>query len=289
MKPSIFDKLEGDIHSIKDLEWMAKILAEGYMYGKHLSQKLHTGMEFQQFRQYVQGDDVRAIDWKMYAKTGKFYIRQSPMESEHHFSFILDNSPSMDYEEGDFSKLTIGKLLVATISRICANQGDVFRWQTLDRSVSKGTGLKHWSLSLHRLFDVASTEVKEQISLPHDANQVIIWISDLYYSIDEIKATLKELKSPKSEVIVFHIMGNKEKHLDFPSGVTFEDLENGRNIQLNPGYYRDIYQKRLASHLRQIKDVCTQNGIWYHEHNMQENLKVSIRYFLMHYNFVFST
>lgn len=274
-----------NIHSVSDLEWLAKILSAGFIQGKHNSARLDIGLEFQQFRPYVQGDDIRAIDWKMYAKTEKYYIRQAITETEHNFQFILDNSKSMLYAENGVSKLLLGKILTAAMSNIMVNQGDKFSWVAGEKNIPAGTGIRHWNRSLNDLYELDSSEADAKVLPVNRENLILIWITDGYYSMKEINEYLSFIKNVKTEVILFHITGLLEKALDFPGNSTFVDLESGEQIELNPTTYKKIYVEQLLSHFHQIRNHCLRQGIWYYEMILQDDLKIALEFFMHKYNY----
>jgi uncharacterized protein (DUF58 family) len=274
------------ILSVADLEWIARQLSAGFIHGKHHSNRLHTDLEFQQYRPYVQGDDVRAIDWKMYAKSGKYFIRQSPMETDHHFHLLLDNSESMSYQEDGVSKLTIGKILIAAITRIIACQGDYFEWTSHSSLFPRGSGLRVWNRNVQALFELEASKIRNLNFIPSVKSKVIIWITDLYYTRDEISRYLSTLKLPATEVILFHLVGKQEKNLDFSSGVTFVDLETKERLELNSDLYRKRYTEKLSSHFHYVQSDCLRKGIWYQEVGLRDNLRELLSLFIYKYNYL---
>lgn len=276
------------VSTVNDLEWIANLLSTGYIQGKHISNRLETGQEFQQYRAYVHGDDARAIDWKMYARSGKFYIRQSMMETEHNFMFILDNSNSMGYAENEISKLEICKILCATLSKIITNQTDAFAVYGSSQIVSQGTGLKHWKQSLQALIDLENTDSTSKLPIPDArSNTIIVWMTDGYMKIREIEEYLASLKNPNTEILLILISGEKEKNLNFANNMTFIDLETKEKIELNTEQYRSTYQEKLDMHFHKIKNVCYRIGVWYHPVLMQEDLMETIRSMLYKYNYLY--
>lgn len=274
------------IHSVNDLEWMAKVLADGYLHGKHDSRRLGSGMEFQQYRPYVIGDDIRNIDWKMFAKTDKYFVQQSSIPAEHKTTVIIDNSMSMKYQEGGRSKLLFAKILTAAITRILTNQGDQFSWHGGDHSMPISSGLRHWQNSLNALFSLESSK-RRTIQRPIARNHTTyLWITDLYYSLNEIEAFFKAIIGPKSQLILFHVLGDAERTLDFSKASTFVDLETGKRIEVNAPKSRKKYQEELSAHVRQVRNLCFEYGVFHELMSLNAPIAASLSRFFFHYQII---
>ena len=277
----------GIISNVQALEWIAKSIAKGLLYGRHSSQKIGSGMEFNQYRAYTPGDDLRLIDWKMYARTDKYYIRQSLVETEHQLICRLDNSYSMVYKEDDVSKLLLGKILSACLTLIAARQGDKFGLESMDLKFPLSKGMRHWHQTLEVLYNMAATE-NTSTSLDSYPDSIYTWITDLYYPLDQLETRLKALKNHTTELIVFHIIGEKEESLKFSSGSTFQDLETGQTIEVDPNQYRTIYQDRFKSHLLSCQNLFYRYGIHYIKAPMQTPADEIMKKFLNTYNYLMS-
>ena len=272
------------IHDIQSLEWIARTLAKGLLLGRHGSAKLGTGMEFTQYRPYTQGDDLRMLDWHMYAKTGKYFIRQSTIESNHGLNIHLDDSPSMTYEEDGFSKLSIAKIIAATLTYVMMNQGDVFGWDSNNMAYVKGQSLKDWYQSLNLLFQLqGSASTQSQDTINHKPG-IHLWITDLYDTQENIEKYLKGLMLPNQEIILLYIIGQREEILDFQNGATFLDLESHEEIQVNVQSYQSSYQELLGQHLLNIQRFCLKQGIAYHKVYLQDNITQVLRQLIHQYN-----
>jgi len=272
------------IDSAKSLEWIAKSIAKGQLQGKHKSQRLSSGYEFSQYRPYVQGDDLRLIDWKMYAKTEKYYIKLSDVERDHDLHIIIDNSRSMDYEEDNWSKLLFAKLLSACVSYVTIQQGDAFSWSSLDKLFPRSLGMQHWRNSINALDDLNSSKTSRLINLKPENNKVYLWLTDLYQEIDDIKSVVDSLKHNNTELIIFHLLGEREESLDFPNNTTFIDLESEEKVQVNPKEYLSQYQEQFNEHLKACKKLFYEKGINYQQAYINRPVQQSLKLFLDSYN-----
>ena len=274
---SIFD-------DVASLEWHARKLAQGLLLGSHRSLKLGSGMEFNQYRAYTQGDDLRLLDWKMYAKTGKYFIRQSTIESNQHLHVTLDDSRSMDYREQGYSKFELAKLMTAALTYVITNQQDNCSWQSGNQLLSKGNGLKHWRRSLLELSTLATAEEESPASLKNNYNGMQVWITDLYLELDELDKYLDTLSGPQREVVVMHVIGRDEESLSFSNNTKFIDLESGSEVQVNTKQFAENYKDALGAHIHKAKRLCTQKSAIYKKVYLDDDVAMTLRDFLVDYN-----
>ncbi len=274
---SIFD-------DVASLEWHARKLAQGLLLGSHRSTKLGSGMEFNQYRAYTQGDDLRLLDWKMYAKTGKYFIRQATIESNQHLHVTLDASRSMDYREKGYSKFELAKLMTAALTYIMTNQQDNCSWQSGDQLLPKGHGLKHWRRSLLGLSDLSIADA-EQLSLPkNNYNGMQAWITDLYLDLEDFDRCLDLLSGPQREVIILHVIGRDEENLSFSNNTKFIDLESRTEVQVNTKQFAKKYKDALGEHLYKAKRLCTQKSVIYKKVYLDDDVGTTLRNLLVDYN-----
>jgi uncharacterized protein (DUF58 family) len=252
------------LSSIHELDWAIRSLAMGEYHGIKQSRRLGTGMEFSQYRPYSQGDDLRQLDWKMYARSDKFYIKQSEVETNIDVTFLIDTSRSMNYEEGGWSKLDASKMLCGVLAHVALQNGD---WISLADGVNmkSGNDKKHWTrflLSLQNLKETVHFEAPfiEQ----RKSKELFVFMTDMYDEGEEMMQFIKSLKSPRNEVIVFHLMGEKEEALDFGNAVKLKDLETGVATQLNPQLLKEHYQKQVSEWKAELKHDFLSVGIDYH-------------------------
>jgi len=243
------------IENAQHLEWLSRKVSKHHLYGTHASKQIGQGLEFEQYRPYIQGDDLRQLDWKLYAKTGKYYIKQSPVAAQNHQHVVIDNSPSMLYREGTYSKLELAKIICGAMSYIAVNQGDTFSWSSSTAQWQKSSGLRKWQASIQSLFELDASQATVYQDVATKGN--LVWVSDLYTSTEEMEQIISFNAHQNLTVTVAHIMGRAEEELSFDSSLNFRDLETGERIELNPMVYRQIYKDRLKQHYRTITDLCS--------------------------------
>lgn len=274
---TIFDDLAS-------LEWHARKLAQGLLLGSHRSQKLGSGMEFNQYRAYTQGDDLRLLDWKMYAKTGKYFIRQSTIESNQHLHVTLDDSRSMDYRERGYSKFELAKLMTAALTYVISNQQDNCSWQSGTKLLAKGHGLKHWRRSLQALSDLSIAKTESTVLAKNQYNGMHVWITDLYMGLDELDKYLDTLSGPKREVVVLHVIGRDEESLSFSNNTKFIDLESGAEVQVNTKQFAKYYKDALGGHIHNAKRLSTQKSAIYKKVYLDDDVAITLRDLIVDYN-----
>lgn len=274
---SIFD-------DVASLEWKARMLAQGLLLGSHRSQKLGSGMEFNQYRAYTQGDDLRLLDWKMYAKTGKYFVRQSNIESNQHLHVILDDSRSMDYREQGYSKFELAKLMTAALTYVIAQQQDNCSWQAGTQLLPKGHGLKHWRRSLLELSSLVTAHAENIKAVKNNYNGMQVWITDLYMDLDELDKYLDILNGPKRELVVMHIIGRDEEELSFSNNTKFIDLESGAEVQVNIKQFAQSYKDVLGDHVHKAKRLCAQKSAIYKKVYLDDDVAITLRNFIVDYN-----
>ena len=272
------------IDEFSELAWLSKSLAAGLLHGMHRSKNLSSGIEFSQYRPYVPGDDPRLIDLKMVAKTDRYYVKQAQIESRQIFQFLIDNSASMDYEEKGLSKLHLAKLIVATLSYVANMQGDKYGWNSTDESLNIDTGMNHWRRCISSLSEVKIESEHTPSSVFSIRKGIVIWITDLYESLESIKAKMNEWSSPHLEAIIIHLAGKKEENLDFKSNSNFIDLESNVRIETHIPSVLKTYQKNYRSHFRAIKEMADERGIVYFKIYLDDHLPATLKTFFDMYN-----
>lgn len=278
------------INSVSGLELIARVVVDGYLSGLNHSRRVGPGMEFSQYRGYEPGDDMRLLDWKMLARSGRYYIKQSEVETNIAVKFVLDSSRSMIYEEDGLTKMDHVRVLVASLAYLAQNQGDAVGLFALnDRhlySLYPRLQKQHFNRLLLELINIENEgkwpldpRAGEKL---HDRRhkELIFFISDLYEYSSELTDHITRLKTPRNEVVVLHVMGKKEMDFDYTGTVTFEDLETGNRIKVNAGEARENYLRSLEEMLATIKETLLANAIGYQLFRLDEPIGETLQLML---------
>ncbi|MDW3197367.1 MAG: DUF58 domain-containing protein [Cytophagales bacterium] len=257
--------------SISDFDWLVRALAKGILFGGRHSLRLGAGMEFSQYRPYSQGDDLRRLDWKMYGRTERFYIKQSEIETDIHFNLVIDHSLSMTYAEQDMSKLNQAKLMAALFGYIALRNGDSFSLIMSGHQLPVGHGEKQWQRLLHRLIALQPVADFHPKMLAGHQPGVTLVFSDFFGEGADWARLMQDYKRPRTEVFAFHMLGKVEQSLDFSGSIAFEDLETSQKVKVNAKQQGEEYRKRFSSWLDEFKSGLMQQGIWYETAHLGEH------------------
>ncbi|MEE4244225.1 MAG: DUF58 domain-containing protein [Kangiellaceae bacterium] len=262
---------------LDDIELVCKKVAEGFLQGNHNSVQKGVGIEFSQYRSYEIGDPISQIDWKLFARSDRYFIREAERESDINVIFMLDSSASMAHQvytgsteqsENTWSKLDYAKHLIATVAYLAQNQGDSISSVILsDRQIDlmpAGNGMKQWQKLLVQLM---KTKPQGQLSTARRLNGVlsqitkpslIFFITDGYQHDDEIFDNLTKLDSRRSEVILLQLTSRQERQLLFDGTVRFKDLETDEEVLLastsSSAVYQAAWQELQSDFKRRLKE-----------------------------------
>lgn len=274
MNNALKDLLKPEVlNTVSGLELVARIIVEGFMSGSNKSQSIGTGQEFSQYRSYEPGDDLRQLDWKMYARSERYYIKQAEIETNITVKFILDASNSMSYSEDGMSKLQYAKVMTAALGYLARKQSDTFGLFTVNDKQLHSIRPRFEQQQFIRFLD-ALVKLKSEGSwkkdqgleqlFDHHGKELIIFFTDLYDDDEDLTRFISRLKTPRNEVIVFHILGKQEKDLDFNGSFTFEDLESSSRIKLDTNLQQKQYADRVDQWVRRSRMWMLEKQISYH-------------------------
>ncbi len=286
--PSLLDPYI--LTSIKDLSLAAKTTIDGFMSGANKSAVKGTGMEFSQYRTYMPGDDLRWLDWKMFARSDRYYIRESETETNISLRLLIDTSASMDHRDGNYTKMEYARYLAASLAYLANMQGDAIGLYTLREDGIFSLAARQGFQNLNRLFyQLEQAGPKGKFTHPvyykdiysgGNRRELLIFITDMYQEKDEMYKLLDLLNALRHEIIVLHIMGHNEMELDYAGYTTLEDLESGATIQVDAAKAKQVYASHLDEHLAKIRhDLLTRN-IYYRLLVMDQPVDEALRDFL---------
>ena len=258
---------------LDSLSMRAKMVVEGYIIGQHRSPYHGFSVEFAEHRSYEPGDEVRHIDWKLYGKTNRLYIKRYEEETNLRAHLILDTSKSMNYTSGKVSKLQYGSYLLAALSYLMIRQQDAAGVVLFDESIRSFIPPKSNPSHLNTLLNVLDvntpgTDTKIEPVLHEMAERIkkrglVIIISDLFDEPDNIINGLKHFRHSKQEVILFHILDRNELEFDFNSRTKFVDMESGEELTTDPWHVKNDYKNLIENLQGYYKNQCRLNLIDY--------------------------
>lgn len=276
--------------AIKNLKLSAKTTVDGFMNGINKSTIKGQGLEFSQYRSYQPGDDLRSLDWKMFARSDRYYIRESEVETNIAVRFVVDASASMNHSDGEFAKIDYAKYLVASLAYLANLQGDATGLYVLKEtalfSMAAKQDYQHLARLFHQLEQIQPegtftkpTSYKEIFS-GSQKRELLIFVTDLYQEQNEIFELLDTLNTLRHEIVVFHLLARNELDLDFKGYSTFEDLETGKSIQIDQTKARTVYQEKLSQQLAKTRTEMLDRRIYYRTLVTDEPLDEALSSFL---------
>lgn len=261
------------IKRISRMELRARHVVEGFLSGMHRSPYFGQSVEFLQHREYTTGDDLRHLDWKVWAKQERYYIKQFEEETNMRVTLLMDCSNSMLYGSGAMNKFEYGATIAVSLAYLILRQQDAVGCVTFDEGVrvtipvrSKRTHLMSIIKSLEVTEPKDKTDVGQilkQVAENYPRRGMIVLISDLLIPRPSLFRSLKLLRKRGHDVLVFHVMDDDE--IDFPfSGPTrFEGMEIPDHLACNPRALREGYLEALNAYLDELRRGCAKNTVDY--------------------------
>lgn len=262
------------VSRLSNMELRARMVVEGFITGLHQSPYHGFSVEFAEHRQYMPGDEIRRIDWKLFGKTGRYFVKEFEEETNLKSYLILDTSMSMGFASpGNVTKLMYGSYLAAALAFLMIKQQDAVGLTLFDERISSflpphatRTYLRQILLSLQRASAGGTTGTAPSLHQVADRIKrrgLVIILSDLFDEPREVMTALKHFRHKKNEVIVLHILDPLEQSFAFGNDAAFRDLETGERITTQPWHIQSSYRKALRSFVDQYKRECREHNVDY--------------------------
>ncbi len=255
---------------IDNLELLARTVVDGFLHGLHQSPYLGLSLDFAEHRAYQPGDDIRLIDWRLFARTDRHFIKQFEAETNANFVVILDVSRSMSYGSQETSKLDYARYLAACLAYFSRSQGDRVGIVTFDNNITEYVppSLRHLDVLLHTLARAkagapGSLAPLGRIGETLSRRGILVVISDLYEEPERVLRSLNDLRHRGHDVVVFHLLDPAELTFPFDRASSFQDLETGEEIPVVPDKLREEYRSLLRGHIDDLERMCKANRMDY--------------------------
>ncbi|MBZ0198219.1 MAG: DUF58 domain-containing protein [Ignavibacteriaceae bacterium] len=267
LDPSVISKLNS-------FELRARLVVEGFMVGLHKSPYHGFSVEFTEHRPYMQGDNLKDVDWKVYGKTEKYYIKQYEEETNLKSYILLDKSKSMSYaSKGNVSKLEYGATLTAALGYLMFKQQDAVGLSIYSETIEKYLPPKASKAYLHEVLKALTSVVPanktntssclNQIAEKIKRRGLVIIISDLFDDVNSVLTALKHFRYQNNEVIVFQLLDPLERSFAFGKDSIFRDLETDEEITTQPYQIQKAYKEAMDEFTHRIKSECLNSNIEY--------------------------
>ena len=256
---------------IGNLELVARAVVDGFINGIHRSPYFGASVDFAEHRGYVPGDDIRRVDWRLYARTDRYYIKEYEADSNSNFSVLLDVSKSMGFGSRGVTKLEYGKLLAGCLTYLVHRQRDRVGLVAFDSDIVEHVppSAKHMDVVLHvldrlRPANPGSLRAPLHKMAEHFGRRgLIILISDLYEEPDAVLEAIGPLRFRGNDLAVFHLLDPAELDFSFREPSAFEDLETGEQIPIVPDALADQYKALVQAHVDALRERFSANRIDY--------------------------
>ena len=279
------------INKIDNLSLRAKLVVEGFIIGMHKSPYHGFSVEFSEHRPYGFGDEIKYIDWKLWGKTDRFYIKQFEEETNLSCHLILDKSLSMDYGSNKLTKFEYSKSICAALSYLMIKQQDAVGLTTFDKKINTTikpkSKISHLNLLLKTMHNSSTGGETNISSLLHGLAEsinkkgLVILISDLLDDEHKVMESLRHFRYKGHEIIVFHIVDPKEKDLDFNQNMNFIDLESNYNIIADSRLVKENYNKAFKKFSDYYKNECLRDKIDYNLVSTSDSLDKTLLQYLI--------
>ena len=256
---------------IGDLSLVARTVVDGFINGLHRSPYLGRSIDFAEHRAYMPGDDIRRIDWRVFGRTDRFYVKEFEADTNANVSILLDVSRSMAYGSGEITKLDYARYLTACLAYFSRQQRDRVGFVAFDRDIvtmipPSAKHLEHILHAVSRLEPGGAGELERPLALIAETvrrRSILVLVSDLYAEPDRLRAAVAHLNGKGNEVIVFQILDPAERSFPFEDAMDVEDLETGDRLPVIPGALRERYRALMEGHLTTVGDILLEQQVDY--------------------------
>ncbi len=276
---------------LSTLDLVARTVVEGFLIGLHRSPSFGFSQEFAEYRPYAEGDDLRYIDWNVYARSERTYIKRFIGETNSHLVLLLDASASMGYGTGAVNKFQYGQYLAACLCYMASKQHDAVGCIIFDEEVRDYRPPTTRSGNLYSILhtiDRASPARGTNLDKPfrHFASftrhrGMVVVISDFYCDAEEMIASVRPLAFKGQDIILFHLLDPGELKLNFSEATLLEDLETGNAVEVSGQFIREGYTDRIGQHIDSIRKAAAGIGADHVLVSTAEPLDQALRNYLM--------
>ena len=274
------------LNKITRLDLKARHIVEGFVTGMHKSPYHGFSIEFAEHREYTPGDDIKHLDWKVYARTDRLYIKEYELDTNLRSYILLDTSESMNYQSGEISKLELGGFIAASLAYKILHQQDSVSMVCFDKEVKQmipsSSSMGHMNALLGTLNNMKAKEKTDLSSVFHVLAErfrqrgLVVIISDLFDDPDRTLKALQHFRHKRHDVILFHVLDEYEITFPFQRMTLFDGLEDHPKLLIDPRALRKAYREEVENACAKIRRGCTKMMIDYVQITTDQQLDVEL-------------
>ncbi len=277
---------------VSNMQLLAKTVVEGFLLGLHRSPFHGSSVEFSEYRQYTAGEEIKHIDWKVYAKTDRYYIKRFEAETNLSCHILLDASASMSYSsrEDGLSKLQYGASLAACLAYFMIGQRDSTGLTVFDSKIRSALPPRLGPTHLQRILtelDGITAGGDTNLAAPLNTmaeglkrRGLVIIISDLLDNVENLRSALSRFRFQGHDLIIFHILDDAELTFPFDTLTEFTDLETAQSTIVSPTGMKAVYLRELKKYLGDVQKACADVKADYGLFNTQSPLELALSEYL---------
>jgi len=279
------------LSAVARLELKSRQVVEGMLSGLHKSPYKGFSVEFAQHRPYSPGDEIKYLDWKVFAKTDRYVVKEYEEETELRATFLVDISKSMQYRSHGMTKLDVARLIVSALSQLLIRQGDAAGLATISDQVHtfippRG-GFRHYRFMLEEMVQIQAAKDTDMSQAFHEVAEkvkrrgLIVVISDFFDDLEKLLVSLTHFRHRRHDVIVFHVLDRYELTFPFEEMTLFQGLEPSPSVLTEPWQVRQAYLGVVEEFMGQLKRGCQDRLIDYVQILTDEPLDMALSRYLM--------
>ncbi len=283
------------VSQLSSLELKARLVVEGFITGMHRSPYHGFSVEFAEHRQYQQGDELRYIDWKVFARTNKYFVKQFEEETNLRALIAVDVSGSMGYaSKGNISKLEYATYLAASLSYLIIKQKDacglaIYHNEVVDYLPPRAK-ISYIQEILQRLDSITPSNTTNTASALHSLVErisrrgIVILISDFFDDVDKINQSIRHFRHNNHEVIALQLLDPREIDFKFGFATAFKDMETGEEMSTVPNQIQHSYKTAIEQHCNAIRSICRKQKVDYHLITTDQPFDIALREYMVKRN-----
>jgi uncharacterized protein (DUF58 family) len=264
---------------------------QGSVSGRHPSPHRGASIEFAEYRKYVPGDDLRRLDWRVFGRSDRFYVKETEADTNLRCCLVVDASGSMGYGSGGDAKIEYAKKIAGTLGYLAVQQGDAVGLHCVADGVTQSIPARRNAAHLTHVFDVLErlrpgggtrlAPVLHELAETIQQRALIVIVSDLFLEPEELRACFEHLRFRHHDVAVFHLLDPLELRFDFHRPMRFLDMEGGPSVFVEPSEIADRYHAAIEQYLHAMEQVVLEAVVDYHRVSIDEDYEDVLRRFLV--------